>query len=216
MRDLGGPADARVDVKALAERLTAICASYPSVRPQMVADVVRAVIDTLGGELSAHETELLGEIEDLGRTIALAKEEIAALRTDSASDTAMSTASEELDAVVSHTADATNAILEACERLDDACASSAGPSAATVQDATMRIYEACSFQDITGQRITKVVATLKTIESTIARIVDTFGIMPVPGEPKERGQKEGLLNGPQLPAVAMDQSDVDKLLASFD
>ena len=25
-----------------------------------------------------------------------------------------------------------------------------------------------------------------------------------------------LLNGPQLPAVAMDQSDIDKLLASFE
>ncbi len=214
------PVDAKVDVKALAEKLTAICASYPSVRPQMVADVVRAVIDTLGGELSAHETELLGEVEDLGRTIAVAREEIAALRTDSSSDTAVSSASEELDAVVSHTADATNAILEACERLDDACASAAGPDVATVQDATMRIYEACSFQDITGQRITKVVTALKTVEGKVNRIIETFGrsrwddvhaaSFSTDGRPDAH-----LLNGPQLPVAAMGQAAIDALLADF-
>ena len=213
-------ADAKVDVRALAEKLTTICASYPSVRPQMVADVVRAVIDTLGGELSAHETELLGEIEDLGRTIALAREEIAALRTESSSDTAVSSASEELDAVVSHTADATNAILEACERLDDACASAAGPDAATVQDATMRIYEACSFQDITGQRITKVVATLKTVEGKVNRIIETFGrsrwddVQAASLSNDDRPDAH-LLNGPQLPVAAMGQAAIDALLADF-
>ncbi len=212
--------DAKVDVRALAEKLTDICASYPSVRPQMVADVVRAVIDTLGGELSAHETELLGEIEDLGRTIALAKEEIAALRTEASSGTAVSSASEELDAVVSHTADATNAILEACERLDDACASAAGPDAATVQDATMRIYEACSFQDITGQRITKVVTTLKTVESKVNRIIETFGRSRWDDVQAASLSSDGrpdahLLNGPQLPVAAMGQAAIDALLADF-
>ena len=58
--------------------------------------------------------------------------------------------------------------------------------------------------------------TLRTIESTIVRIVDSFGIAPAPAEPGEPVQKEGLLNGPQLPAAAMDQSDIDRLLASFD
>jgi chemotaxis protein CheZ len=209
-----------VDVKALAEKLTAICASYPSVRPQMVADVVRAVIDTLGGELSAHETELLGEIEDLGRTIALAKEEIAALRTDSSSNVTVSTASEELDAVVAHTADATNAILEACERLDDASASATGPLAAVVQDATMRIYEACSFQDITGQRITKVVNTLKLVEGKVNGIIETFGrhrwddAQAASGSTDQRPDAH-LLNGPQLPVAAMGQAAIDALLADF-
>ena len=209
-----------VDVKALVERLTAICASYPSVRPQMVADVVRAVIDTLGGELSAHDTALLAEVEDLGRTIALAREEIAALRTESASDTAVSSASEELDAVVAHTAEATNAILEACERLDEACVSAAGPDAATVQDATMRIYEACSFQDITGQRITKVVTTLKTVEAKVKRIIETFGRsrwddVHAASFSSDQRPDAHLLNGPQLPVVAMGQAAIDALLADF-
>ena len=90
---------------------------------------------------------------------------------------------------------------------------------AQLQDATTRIYEACSFQDITGQRITKVVATLKTIEAKVAHIIAAFsdrrhdaGSEPLPEEPPVMD----LLHGPQLPANAMDQTDIDKLLASFD
>ena len=86
-----------------------------------------------------------------------------------------------------------------------------------MQDATTRIYEACSFQDITGQRITKVVGTLKTIEAKVVQIVATFGNgdRQTPVELAVEGAAE-LLNGPQHPAVAMDQSDIDKLLASFE
>jgi chemotaxis protein CheZ len=87
-----------------------------------------------------------------------------------------------------------------------------------LQDATTRIYEACSFQDITGQRITKVVATLKTIEAKVAQIVDTFGDSErdAGAEAPEQPNESALLNGPQHPAVAMDQSDIDRLLASFE
>ena len=212
--------DRAPDLKALSGKLAAICASYPTVRPQMVADVVRAVIDALGNELSAHETELLGQVEDLGRIIASAKEEIAALKTGTAANSNVFAASEELDAVVSHTADATNAILEACELLDATADSAGGPDAAIVQEATMRIYEACSFQDITGQRITKVVNTLKTVEAKVTMIVETFGlrrweeVMPTP-DPSAQKADAHLLNGPQMPASAMAQADIDALLADF-
>lgn len=209
------------DLKILSEKLAAICASYPTVRPQMVADVVRAVIDTLGSELSVHEAEILSQVADLGRIIELAKEEIAALKTKGSSDSDVSTASEELDAVVAHTADATNTILEACEQLDATAESADGPDAATVQDATMRIYEACSFQDITGQRITKVVNTLKAVEAKVAIIVETFGLhrweaaSPLTEGSSMTRHEAHLLNGPQMPAAAMAQADIDALLADF-
>ena len=141
----------------------------------MVAEVVRAVLATMSGDLSAQETSLLAEVEALGRTIACAKAEIAALRVDDITDNHIPFATDELDAIVEHTATATNAILSSCETLDDVAGSVTGEPAARLQDATTRIYEACSFQDITGQRITKVVATLKTIEAKVAQIVATFG-----------------------------------------
>jgi chemotaxis protein CheZ len=60
--------------------------------------------------------------------------------------------------------------------------------------------------------------TLKTIEAKVTYIVTTFGrgdAGEAAGSPVEVGEA-GLLNGPQHSAVAMDQSDIDKLLASFE
>ena len=85
-------------------------------------------------------------------------------------------ATDELDAIVEHTAVATNAILESCEMLDEVATAVSGEAAARLQDAVTKIYEACSFQDITGQRITKVVTTLKAIEAKVAQIITTFGV----------------------------------------
>ena len=189
---------------------------YPDAKSDIIAEIVVSILSSMSGDMSTREAALLHEIGTLGQAVVDARQEIAALRVDDITMSHIPCATDELDAIVAHTAAATESILEVCETLDTLGSAMDGAAASKLQDATVRIYEACSFQDITGQRITKVVATLKTIESTIARIVDTFGIAPAPAEPKEHVQKQGLLNGPQLPAAAMDQSDIDKLLASFD
>src|SRR5580698_8072338 len=150
----------------------------------MVVEVVTAVLTTMSGDLSATETSLLGEVEALGRTIFAAKQEIAALRVDDIRDRDIPFATDELDAIVEHTAGATNAILESCEMLDEVANVVTGDAAARLQDAVTKIYEACSFQDITGQRITKVVATLKVIEEKVAHIINTFGVQSPPMEPR--------------------------------
>ena len=203
----------------LAERLAEIRTNRPNAEPDIVAEVVRSVLTTMSEDLTVHDTALLREVEELGRTIADAKLEIAALKVDDINGCHIPFATDELDAIVAHTATATNAILESCEMLDMLAATLNGEAAEKLQDAATRIYEACSFQDITGQRITKVVGALKTIEDKVARIVATFGHktagLPSP-PPIALTPEEELLNGPQLPRQAMDQSDIDKLMASFD
>ena len=136
---------------------------------------------------------------------------------------AIPSATDELDAIVAHTATATEKILESCEMLDRLGGELSGGPSASLQEATTRIYEACSFQDITGQRITKVVATLKTIEAKVTQIITTFGERREAAEPSaapvvvgNAGAGGVAMHGPQLPANAMDQSDIDALLASFD
>lgn len=185
----------------------------------MVTEVVRAVLTTMSDDLTAKEASLLREVEELGRTIAAAKVEIAALQVDDITGRDIPFATDELDAIVEHTAQATNAILESCELLDDVAGTVSGEPAEKLQTATTRIYEACSFQDITGQRITKVVSTLKAIEGKVAQIIHTFGRSTLQEAPEPCAaafSEADLLNGPQLPAHAMDQSDIDKLLASFE
>ena len=221
--------DQATELLGLPERLDGIRARYPQAEPEVVAEIVRAVLSTMTGDLTAHETSLLVEIEELGRTIARAKAEIAALKVDDISASHIPSATDELDAIVDHTAAATHTILECCETLDKVAEELTGEQGgegadracsmgSQLQDATTRIYEACGFQDITGQRITKVVATLKAIDAKVLHMLDTFGQRSATLEPQESASppEQDLLNGPQLRAAAMDQSDIDRLLASFD
>lgn len=187
--------------------------------PAAIEKIVREVITTMQGDLSAKETSLLTEVEELGRTIAAAKAEIAALCVDDITDSHIPSATDELGAIVDHTAAATNAILEVCETLDRVASELSGKQSEALNDATTRIYEACSFQDITGQRISKVVLTLKTIDMKVAHIITTFSTAriggPVTAAPPVSAEA-ALLNGPQLPTAAMDQSEIDRLMASFE
>jgi chemotaxis protein CheZ len=206
-----------IGIEALKQKLAAIRSQQHQIEPGMITEVVRAVLTTISDDLTAKESSLLREVEELGQMIANTKSEIAALRVDDITDHDIPFATDELDAIVEHTAHATDAILESCEMLDEVSATVSGDAAAKLQAATTKIYEACSFQDITGQRITKVVTTLKTIEGKVAHIVSTFG--KTAAEARVAADHvttdADLLNGPQLPAHAMDQSDIDKLLADF-
>jgi chemotaxis protein CheZ len=201
-----------LDAVDLPQRLAQLGARYPAADPPMVADIVRAVLSTMRGDLTGQEAALLCEVEELAQTVANARAEIAKLRADDITDDHIPSATDELDAIVAHTAVATDIILECCEKLDALGPTLAGDAAQVLQDVTTRVYEACSFQDITGQRITKVVSTLKSIETKVAHIVevfrrDSFGeTQSAPA--KENDAEISLLNGPQ--------SDIDALLASFD
>jgi chemotaxis protein CheZ len=197
---------------------SAIRAKYPDVDTSMVEAVVRALLDSVGGDLSSREAKLLAEVEALGTTITNAKAEIAALGMDEITASHIPSATDELDEIVQHTAKATHTILEACEQLSGLGDTLSGAAQALVQRETTHIFEACNFQDITGQRIGKIVATLKTIEQRVALIAATIrGGAPPPPRPGGAAPDgpASLLNGPQMPAAAMSQSDIDQLLADF-
>ena len=185
--------------------------------PDQIEAAVRAVLGTLSGDLTVTEAALLGELEALGREVRRAKSEIAALSVEDINESHIPAATDELDAVVEHTATATNEILDVCETLEALQGSLAGEAAQALGQAVTRIYEACSFQDITGQRIAKVVAALKAIEQRVASVTGSFASLPAAvAKAAEATEGEQLANGPQLPGNASSQADIDKLLASFD
>jgi chemotaxis protein CheZ len=205
---------------ALAERLAALRARHrDATTPEAVAEIVEQVLATMHGDLTASEATLLAEVEQIGRTIAAAKQEIASLKVEDINRAFIPSATDELDAIVEATAQATNEILDCCETLETVAAKLGGEMSEALQTAVTRIYEACSFQDITGQRITKVVRTLKSIEERIAVIVATFSDRAAGAELPAQVATDGessLLNGPQLPGNGVDQAEIDRLLASFD
>ena len=86
----------------------------------------------------------------------------------------------ELDAVLSGTAQATQKVLAAAEEIDQLANNLSaalkgkieqGP-AQDIRDLVIRIFEACNFQDLIGQRVTKVMATLQFIEDHVARALE--------------------------------------------
>lgn len=206
------------EVSPAATRLEALRMQYSESDTELVTSIVRSVLTTMRGDLTANETSLLAEIEELAATVANARAEIAAIGADDITESHIPSATDELDAIVAHTAEATNGILECCETIDTVIPRLTETDAAQMQNVVTRIYEACSFQDITGQRITKVVTTLKAIEAKVAHIIGTFGHSQPSDKSTDKAisSEADLLNGPQLPAHAMDQSDIDKLLASFE
>ena len=132
--------------------------------------------------------------------------------------------SEQLDAIVAATEGATNTIMESMEAIDTlmgearALAADNPPLNAIfdqVTDKVNMVFEACSFQDITGQRISKVVGTLKFVEERVNTIVLTWGrdeLTKVAVEIKEEDPDKKLLNGPQLAGQGVTQADVDRML----
>lgn len=185
-----------------------------------VASIVRQVIQSLEGDVSSADLKFYAELEDLARYIRQAKSEIASVRPDDISTNFIPHATDELDAVVGATEDATNRIMDVCEEMSAIAAECEQAISERLINCTTKIFEACNFQDITGQRITKVVETLKHIDVRIEAIVKAMGdeihrvedahhLKNVHGADPEKG----LLNGPQLPSAAISQDDIDKLLS---
>ncbi len=204
----------------LSLRLDAIRREHgDTVRIDQIAEVVRGMLDSLSGDISASDLRLYREIESLADYIHAAKAEIAALRPGEIKNEFIASATDELDAIVGATEAATNEIMDAAEHLEALTPMMDSQVAERLTEITTRIFEACTFQDITGQRITKVVKMLKEIEGRVENLVKAFGTEDETGTAKKAAgpaTDQDLLNGPQLPSNAADQAEIDRLLASFD
>jgi chemotaxis protein CheZ len=180
--------------------------------------VVSSVVPT------TREVELFAELESLASYIQSVKSEIADIRPDEVKENYLPLAADELDAIVDATAEATNAIMDAAEIIEQVAGKTTADVSGELRNATTRIYESCGFQDITGQRITKVVRALKNIEEKVDRLMAAFGGETAPSASAKKPEKkkdgpitdENLLEGPQLKNKGSSQEEVDALLASFD
>ena len=193
-----------------------------------IADIVKEIISSLHGDLSAQDIKIYQELESLVDYIHKAREDIASLSPEEISGEHIPTATDELDAIVAATEEATGTILDTVEEIENIAGTLEGEAGAKITEAVTKIYEACNFQDITGQRISKVIRALHHIESTVERLAGALGQdlkasvaelkkkrEAEKAEKKELGE-EDLLEGPQLAGEGVSQDEVDALLASFD
>lgn len=169
------------------------------------------------------------EIAKLAQYIGEAKNEIFSIQTNAREEDAIEDASLHLEEVVKATEAATTKIMDAADAIQAAAGGIGGEKEQKIMDTTTIIYDACAFQDITGQRIRKVITLLANIEDRVAKLNSIFGTEASVGEEKPavdvktidpnavvvpKDDKE-LLHGPQLSGAAASQADIDRLLAGF-
>lgn len=179
-------------------------------------DVVRVIHAVqMSVESGINQTPaLMQELAALSRFIEQTKNDIASVRADEINTKHIPSATDELDAIVGATEEATGAIMDACEKIEELMKDKDAALSAEVINTITKIYEACTFQDITGQRITKVVKALKAIDQKVMALLKAFGgdeLFTVAANEDERTGDERLLNGPQLNGQGVTQDDIDKL-----
>ena len=184
-----------------------------------IASVVQSMLESLEGDLSVFDIRLQNELEQLVGYIDATKKELGSIGATEIPGAYIPAATDELDAVVGATETATESILEAAEALEGLSGRLDEDTAAELMTIATKIYEASNFQDVTGQRITKVVEILRTIEERVGSLAQSLGVDAGGGSAPDaeigkesgEGQASTLLNGPQLPANAQTQDDIDAL-----
>ena len=187
-----------------------------------LGEVIFGMLDTMEGDLTVGRDSANGsihrELTDLSEYMEQTRRELATIRPHYTRLEEIPKATDELDAVVAATEEATDRILDAAEEME-AIAKSADPVISErVLAVVTKIYEASNFQDITGQRISKVLTTLRYAEEKIGMMAELMGhTEETPEQVDEKAEDEvDLLEGPQMADVANSQDDIDALFAEFD
>jgi chemotaxis protein CheZ len=176
----------------------------------------------------AEAAKLKHELDLIQDAIIRTKQEIATVHVTGFEGPEMARVTNELDAIVGGTESATDAILSNAEEIDQLASTLAArlkdeqnqQLVQDMQERVIKIFEACNFQDLTGQRITKVVGTLKFIETHIVRMMEIWGGLDAfKGiEAETIAQRQGdarLLNGPKIAGEGghASQDDIDAMFA---
>ncbi|HMG79122.1 MAG TPA: protein phosphatase CheZ, partial [Xanthobacteraceae bacterium] len=118
------------------------------------------------------------------------------------------------------TEQATQQILEAAEAIDQAASALAKVTSPDQQkllseeilERVVSIFEACNFQDLTGQRIAKVLATLNFVENHVTRVLEEI---KNPSAAPARRDGAQYLHGPRLEIDRghVSQADIDEMFS---
>jgi len=179
------------------------------------------IATTEEGRLKRELVGLFGHLNRLRR-------ELASLHSGEEHDFA--SMAETLDDIVDNTEAASNSILESMEAIDEMVSdlrAKGDPELNAVcdriNDRVNQVFEACSFQDLTGQRISRLVKGLTFIEERVNNMIKVWGreeiakvIEEVKQESGPKTEDEALLHGPQGAAEAIKQAEVDKLFSQAD
>ena len=222
------------------------------VPPDVVKQIIHHVKAIMEGELHLKDLELYGDLGELARYINETKKSLKKFSNLDIVENELPETSDQLEGILEATEEATNQILTLTEELlqdNGAISQKILQLKESVKDQSLNgtqgilndldtknsdnynkllsIMTACNFQDLTGQRIQKIVELVRDIESKIMTMVISFNLK-IKGKDgdvdKEKIAKEeklleqyqaDLMKGPQRKDVAVKQDEVDDLLAEL-
>ena len=172
------------------------------------------------GERAAESVDRIRfDLVEMAKAIARTKAEIAAIKPDIEQAGKFGEATEELDSIVSTTEAATSDILAAAEQIQEVAwtlrEQGLDPEVCDLLDAkATAVYTACSFQDLTGQRIRKVIQVLRYLEGRINAMIDIWGLddamaAEAAETARARQGEATVTSGPAQFGYGLDQADVD-------
>lgn len=210
------------------QRFNAVMRELKAIRDLVEAQrSVNEMLEEFRSELK-EALRLKEEFDQITDAISQTKQEIATLHYAGTQGREMAKVTDELGAIVLATEQATNQILAASERIDEIAgnlvARLAGDDkalASEISDKVISIFEACNFQDITGQRVSKVVNAMRFIEERVKTMIEIWGglerFQDVLAKIPERHGEKALLNGPALAGEGLaDQDLVDTIFNAGD
>ena len=180
----------------------------------VLAQQSEALVSTMSDVFRRIDTRWITQFRSIYDAIGEAKSEIRSIRPLEMATHRLPVASSEMDAITADTESATNTSLASPETIMSLKSTDAAAKAA-VDDEVMKIFEACTFQDLTGQRVSKIIGLLSQIEGRITKLVDTLGVHdgedhdPVSAE--EQRRRDLLLNGPAVGGPETNQAEIDAL-----
>ncbi|HTI88871.1 MAG TPA: hypothetical protein VL966_19890 [Alphaproteobacteria bacterium] len=188
--------------------------------PEWVRETVRAEVSDAFGDLrrfmdrriSELSTEIHATVQMVGFSEIKVTQQLERMHAQIAKVIALPGAATrnsglELEAVVQATEEAANRILGAAEAIRSLVMKRFGdnPATAAIVEQTHAIFEACSFQDLTGQRIRRAIAQLQSIEGSLAEMVERTGHEAPEVQPAG-------VDGISGSGSDLGQSEIDKLL----
>lgn len=214
---------AEVDLSEVMEAIRSLERKIDGKQPTPVAADRDADTAAVVGKQDQKIEEIRTEISEIAGRIQATKVEIAALRHPLSNDDKFESATEELSEIVRQTETATDGIMTTAEKIEEVVADLltvtqdeyANSRLGDIADLITGIYEACNFQDLTGQRINKVIKVLNYIEERVDAMMATWDIrefqtMPLPQD-ITRKDEDLTLSGPMAEGQAISQDEIDAL-----
>jgi chemotaxis regulatin CheY-phosphate phosphatase CheZ len=193
---------------------------------QVLLDAIGRLEQAVAGARTAQEGDRFrASLREMASAIARTKTDIASIHAVEREHNRLFEASEALDAIIRTTEQATSDILAAAEHIQESAWTlrEDGVNAGLCHELDRRaaeIYTACSFQDITAQRIAKVIQTLGYLEARINAMIAVWDRTEGALTPEVETPEPSHCQAPEPSAIELDQSEVDSMIVdekvSFD